>query len=313
MFFDPVRSAVLRETEGGLREWDGTAWTILEDGMSLLPHAIAFDAGRGRLIALKSLVPGGPAGVLVRDLLPMSPRVVSGSSTPPSRPLGGTIDLTANVGGAPGWTPQWHKDGVPLMNGGSVSGATSTHLVVTALTCADYGDYEFRAAHSCGEATMTWPIRSFDLAVNRSPETPNVSPGAHVTFTANIADANGVTSHAYQWRRGGVNLANGDGVSGVTTPVLDIAAAHHQHVGVYDVVVSIACGGARTSAALALGVICHGDANGDGMVTFADLNLVLSNFGAVGPAGSVPGDVTGNGVVNFEDLNLVLGFFGQAC
>lgn len=56
---------------------------------------------------------------------------------------------------------------------------------------------------------------------------------------------------------------------------------------------------------------CSGDANGDRIVNFADLNIVLSNFGQSGP--SVPGDVTGDGVVNFADLNLVLSFFGTSC
>lgn len=56
---------------------------------------------------------------------------------------------------------------------------------------------------------------------------------------------------------------------------------------------------------------CPGDATGDGVVNFADLNAVLSDFGASGPG--VPGDVTGDGVVNFADLNLVLSVFGSSC
>jgi hypothetical protein len=58
---------------------------------------------------------------------------------------------------------------------------------------------------------------------------------------------------------------------------------------------------------------CSGDANGDGSVTFADLNLVLANFGAAGVPGAVPGDVNRDGVVNFADLNLTLSNFGVAC
>lgn len=55
---------------------------------------------------------------------------------------------------------------------------------------------------------------------------------------------------------------------------------------------------------------CPGDANYDGMVTFADLNLVLSQFGQ---SGNLSGDVTGDGVVNFADLNAVLSAFGAPC
>lgn len=55
-----------------------------------------------------------------------------------------------------------------------------------------------------------------------------------------------------------------------------------------------------------------GDLNGDGVVNFADLNLLLSNFGQTGAPGSTPGDANGDGVVNFEDLNIVLTNFGAS-
>ncbi|MBX3351816.1 MAG: hypothetical protein KF684_02685 [Phycisphaeraceae bacterium] len=56
---------------------------------------------------------------------------------------------------------------------------------------------------------------------------------------------------------------------------------------------------------------CPGDSNGDGVVNFADLNAVLSDFGQSGMG--LPGDVNGDGVVNFQDLNLVLSNFGATC
>ncbi|TVQ59149.1 MAG: hypothetical protein EA379_11875 [Phycisphaerales bacterium] len=56
---------------------------------------------------------------------------------------------------------------------------------------------------------------------------------------------------------------------------------------------------------------CPGDANGDGVVDFADLSAVLSDFGQSGP--DLPGDVNGDGEVNFADLSLVLANFGVDC
>ncbi len=57
---------------------------------------------------------------------------------------------------------------------------------------------------------------------------------------------------------------------------------------------------------------CHGDANGDAMVDFDDLNEVLNNWGTSGAPG-IPGDVTNDGTVDFNDLNLVLGRWGSVC
>ncbi len=57
---------------------------------------------------------------------------------------------------------------------------------------------------------------------------------------------------------------------------------------------------------------CRADVNGNGVVDFGDLNVVLSNFGQ-NVAPGTNGDATGDGVVNFADLNLVLSGFGQNC
>jgi hypothetical protein len=54
---------------------------------------------------------------------------------------------------------------------------------------------------------------------------------------------------------------------------------------------------------------CRGDANGDRVVDFADLNAVLAAFGQSGEG--VAGDVNCDGAVNFGDLNTVLTNFGQ--
>ncbi len=59
--------------------------------------------------------------------------------------------------------------------------------------------------------------------------------------------------------------------------------------------------------------VCVGDANDDLAVGFADLNIVLSQFGQSGAIGALHGDVTGDGVVNFADLNAVLSAFGGQC
>ncbi len=58
---------------------------------------------------------------------------------------------------------------------------------------------------------------------------------------------------------------------------------------------------------------CPGDTNGDRIINFADLNVVLAQFGQTGPVGSLAGDVNGDGSVTFADLNIVLANFGVSC
>ncbi len=63
---------------------------------------------------------------------------------------------------------------------------------------------------------------------------------------------------------------------------------------------------------LPFSVPCPGDTNGDQMVDFLDLNIVLSFFGQTVAPGT-NGDLNGDGAVDFLDLNTVLSFFGHAC
>ncbi len=56
---------------------------------------------------------------------------------------------------------------------------------------------------------------------------------------------------------------------------------------------------------------CIGDADFDRVVDLADLNAVLTNFGAQDI--TLPADLNASGVVDFADLNLVLSAFGASC
>lgn len=58
-------------------------------------------------------------------------------------------------------------------------------------------------------------------------------------------------------------------------------------------------------------LFCPGDTNGDALVTFPDLNQVLSQFGQAGAG--LAGDIDADGDVDFQDLNYVLSNFGRNC
>lgn len=69
----------------------------------------------------------------------------------------------------------------------------------------------------------------------------------------------------------------------------------------------------RMSVVIRATTTCTMDLDADGFVNFADLNEVLSFFGATGIPGLVRGDTEGDGVTNFDDLVAVLAYFGEAC
>lgn len=57
-----------------------------------------------------------------------------------------------------------------------------------------------------------------------------------------------------------------------------------------------------------------GDADRNGVVEFADINSVLTNFGAAyQPGSNGPGDADGSGAVDFLDIATVLANFGSSC
>lgn len=57
--------------------------------------------------------------------------------------------------------------------------------------------------------------------------------------------------------------------------------------------------------------VCPSDIDGDGVVGFADLNLLLGSYNSAG--WGLAGDVDGDGDVDFADLNELLGAYNSVC
>lgn len=112
----------------------------------------------------------GPAGADV-SLLVDDVHLVPGERTPPaitSQPAGVDVDAGATFslqvaasGSNLGY--QWHRNGVPLLNGGRVSGATSATLSVSGAQVGDAGNYTVQVSDGLGV------IGSEAAAVNVNP------------------------------------------------------------------------------------------------------------------------------------------------
>ena len=132
--------------------------------------------------------------------------------------------------------------------------------------------------------------------------------GAAVTLQLTATTTHGALR--YQWRKGGVNVAEDPPrVTGTQTAALRIAAVLETDEGDYDVWLTDDCGSLVSDVAHLL-VPPVGDTNCDGVVDFGDINpfvLILSN-----PAGYqqqypqcrlLQGDCNGDGLVDFGDIN----------
>lgn len=155
----------------------------------------------------------------------------------------------------------------------------------------------------------------------------SVAPGAQFIVSVEVSntgdlDAHGVTatisgatviSGPNPASLGSIADADGSGVAQWTVQAPAVAGPFVLSVAIASDSYGETFTGAGQSTVMVGAAPCPGDANGDNVVNFSDLNLVISNFGATGAPGTVPGDVTGDGVVNFADLNLVISNFGNVC
>jgi len=131
------------------------------------------------------------------------------------------------------------------------------------------------------EPTLDWEdaqdATTYDVAIATDPDLVNTVAIATVTGSSWTVPAGALACDTqYYW---GV-VANGVGGTSVSTP------------GVFTL----------TTGLLA-------DLNGDSIVDTADLGVLISVFGSVGPVG----DLNGDGVVDTADLGLLIGGFGQVC
>ena len=133
--------------------------------------------------------------------------------------------------------------------------------------------------------------------------------GTTYTFAqlAAYQSASGQEAHSIVAPPGFVNEAGGDYHLLSTSPAVDAGIAH---VATDDYDGIARPQGAGYDIGAYERYVLPGDANEDGTVNFADLNVVLTNYNNSG--GWRQGDFNGDGVVDFTDLNIVLTNYNQS-
>ncbi len=167
---------------------------------------------------------------------------------------GGTVTLTVTAAGSPPLAYRWRHEGIALAE-------TGPTLTLVGIGPADAGAYDVVVTNDCGEAISApavvtlWP----ETTITTPPESQTACVGADVTLSVEAAAGPPVS---YQWRRDGQDRP------GATQAELVLPAVQPADAGLYDVVVTGACG-TETSAAAELVVLVI-DSDGDGVPDGAD-------------------------------------------
>ncbi|HTR42039.1 MAG TPA: immunoglobulin domain-containing protein, partial [Pseudomonadales bacterium] len=131
---------------------------------------------------------------------------------------------------------QWQFNGTNLIDGGQISGSTSSNLVISSAQFANGGSYQFIASNSYGAVTSSIvSLTVFDpIQIIAQPGNQISFPGGNATFTV---EATGSISN-YQWSFDGAPLTDGGNVSGSLSATLTLTNIQTSNYGIYAVVVA---------------------------------------------------------------------------
>jgi uncharacterized delta-60 repeat protein len=189
-------------------------------------------AGVYRLVATNGIGSNTSAGatLTVSQAPTFTQQPVNATAT-----AGQNVTFTAVAAGTPAPTYKWQKDGVDVVNGTGIAGATTSTLTLSNVQPGSVGVYTAIATNL--PAGETVPISETSLGaalvVNVPPAptivsaTPAISSGAvHVIAGGSVtfnATSTGTQPLTYQWRINGLNIGNGPNITGANTASMTLA------------------------------------------------------------------------------------------
>jgi uncharacterized delta-60 repeat protein len=171
------------------------------------------------------------------------PAIISRQPASVDADAGATITFDVLAGGTPPLSYRWRRNGVALDDGGSVSGALTSVLVLTNVLGGNSGNYSVVITNASGSVTsVVATLTVHDPAITRQPANAEAIAGQPAAFTI---VAIGTAPLTWQWRK---NLTNY--LAGATNATLTVTNAQGPDAGIYDVVVSSPYGSATSAVAL---------------------------------------------------------------
>ena len=156
-----------------------------------------------------------------------------------------TFSVSATSLFAPSLDPtgyQWLMNGTNLLNGGSISGATTNTLTITGISDSDAASYSVMVSNAKGNVSSSNAILTVmdPPSITAQPTNLIVLAGTNIAFDE---IANGSAPLFYQWLFNTANLLN------ATNAIYTIPSASTNNAGNYSVVVSNPAGSVTSSNA----------------------------------------------------------------
>ena len=154
---------------------------------------------------------------------------------------GSTLRLTTQVRGGTGAGILWLKDGIPLSDGGRITGTTTKELTITSAVGADSGRYTCRVMNPVGTAES----QAAEVIVPLPPAITLQPTGSTLDLNAGLnlsVSAIGTAPLTYVWRRDGTIIP------GATAATFSVANVNASHAGNYTVTVTNAYGSVQSTS-----------------------------------------------------------------
>ncbi|MGA2247936.1 MAG: immunoglobulin domain-containing protein, partial [Verrucomicrobiota bacterium] len=156
---------------------------------------------------------------------------------------GAAAKFGVQAGGGLPLAYQWRFEGTNLVDGGEITGSSTSSLTVSAVSAADVGNYTVVVTNDAGTITSS----NASLTIVPSAPVITIQPAdqsAVVNGTAQFAVAAiGTTPFTYQWSFNGTNLVN------ATNATLTLANIQFVQTGNYSVLVGNIYGATNSSGA----------------------------------------------------------------
>lgn len=173
------------------------------------------------------------------ELTVYNPLTITAISTGDTLCAGQSITLSVSATGS-NLSYQWLRNGISISDGGGITGAATSSLVIDNITPVFSGYYSCTVTGSCGTSvTGAIPVLvNSPVQINEQPQNLIRCEGESVLFSVAVTG----DSITYRWEKDGISLADDSRINGSASSLLLINNINAADAGSYRCVVSGVCG-----------------------------------------------------------------------